>query len=139
MTGARIRWDGVCLDCADAEVMARFYGAVLGWVVTARDDPDSRLGGSGWIAMRDPDGGIGLSFQAETWYEPPVWPEESGELTKMLHFEMSCDDLDAAVAEVVAAGGRLADPQPPGRDQLRVMLDPAGHPFCLEARPEASG
>jgi hypothetical protein len=31
-----------------------------------------------------------------------------------------------------AAGARLAEYQ--GREDLRVMLDPAGHPFCLCTR-----
>jgi catechol 2,3-dioxygenase-like lactoylglutathione lyase family enzyme len=33
----------VCLDCADAEEMAAFYGKVLGWEITA--------GGGPWILM----------------------------------------------------------------------------------------
>lgn len=126
-----MRWSGVCLDCADADELAAFYGRLLGWDVTDRD-------GVGWVQMRDPDGGIGLNFQAEAWYEPPVWPERPGSLTKMLHFEIQVDDLDAAVALAVRAGGRVASPQPEDRDQdrLRVMLDPAGHPFCLFVRGE---
>jgi catechol 2,3-dioxygenase-like lactoylglutathione lyase family enzyme len=111
--------------------MAAFYGRVFGWQVTARDDDASRLGGSGWILLSGPDGGPTLSFQAEPWYEPPTWPEERGALTKMMHLEVVVDDLDSAVARVVDAGGRLAPHQPEGRDDLRVVLDPAGHPFCL--------
>ncbi len=127
------RWDGVCLDCADAEVMARFYGTLLGWEISARDSADDRLGGSGWIAMRNPAGGASLSFQAEEWCEPPAWPEEPGAQTKMMHFEIVVDDLDAAVAFAVNAGAQVASRQPEDRDpaQLRIMLDPAGHPFCL--------
>lgn len=125
------RWGGVCLDCADAEEMGRFYGELFGWRVTARDEPESRLGGSGWIAMSRPDGAPSVSFQAETWYEPPTWPERPGRPTKMMHLEIGVDDLDAAVARVVAAGGRLAPQQPEGRTGIRVVLDPAGHPFCL--------
>jgi catechol 2,3-dioxygenase-like lactoylglutathione lyase family enzyme len=123
----------VCIDCADADELAAFYGRLLGWEITGRDADDSRAGGSGWIGMANPDGGIGLSFQAEEWYHPPVWPEESGAQAKMLHFEIAVDDLDAAVEVVVAAGGRVAPHQPEDRDhaELRVMLDPAGHPFCL--------
>ena len=76
---------------------------------------------------------MGLSFQAEEWYESPVWPETSGERAKMIHFEMSVDDLDAAVARVIQLGGAEAPNQPADRAhaELRVMLDPAGHPFCL--------
>lgn len=131
-----IRWSGICLDCADAEEMARFYCSLLGWTERARDTPDTRLGGSGWIAIAPPDGeagSVGMSFQAEEWYEPPVWPEQPGRQTKMIHLEIAVDDVEAAVARAVAAGATVADPQPRDRDttQLRVMLDPAGHPFCL--------
>lgn len=128
-----IRLEGVCLDCADAEELAAFYSRLLGWKVTARDEPEGREGGSGWIAMANPEGGIGLAFQAEEWYEPPDWPEQPGAQTKMLHFEIAVDDVDAAVAYAIAAGARVAPHQPEDRDQtsLRIMLDPAGHPFCL--------
>ncbi len=53
--------------------------------------------------------------------------------TKMVHFEIQVDDIEAAVAHAVAAGATLAQPQPADRDpaKLRVMIDPAGHPFCL--------
>ena len=34
-----------------------------------------------------------------------------------------------AVAEAAALGAREAEFQP--QDDVRVMLDPAGHPFCL--------
>jgi catechol 2,3-dioxygenase-like lactoylglutathione lyase family enzyme len=124
-TGAA-RWTGVCIDCADAEELAAFYCRLLGWEITARD-------GEGWISLRDPAGGVGLNIQAEDWYQPPVWPEQPGAPSKMLHFEIEVDDLDAVIAQSVAAGARVADHQPRDRDpaQLRVMLDPAGHPFCL--------
>ena len=47
----------------------------------------------------------------------------------MLHLDIEVNDLEAAVALALAAGARLADYQP--RADLRVLLDPAGHPFCL--------
>jgi predicted enzyme related to lactoylglutathione lyase len=76
---------------------------------------------------------MALNIQAEDWYQPPVWPEQPGSQGKMLHLEIEVDDLEAAVAAAVDAGGRPAAWQPPDRDQsrIRVMLDPAGHPFCL--------
>lgn len=119
-------WTRVCLDCADAEVLGAFYARLLGWEVTSRD-------GHGWLQLRDPRGGVGLNIQAEEWYQPPVWPEQPGAQAKMLHFEIQVTDLEAAVAFAVEAGGRVAEHQPANRspDGLRVMLDPAGHPFCL--------
>jgi predicted enzyme related to lactoylglutathione lyase len=113
--------------------LADFYARLLGWEVAARDTPETRKGGAGWVALRNPEGGMGLSFQGEEWYRPPVWPERPGEQTKMLHFDMGVEDLDAAVARVIALGGTIASDQPEDRkdDNLRIMLDPAGHPFCL--------
>ena len=121
-----IRWTSVCLDCEEAERLANFYCRLLGWSITARN-------GSDWVQARDPRGGVGLNFQTEQWYRPPSWPEQPGEQAKMLHFEILVDDLEASIAHAVACGATVAPWQPPDRDQsrLRVMLDPAGHPFCL--------
>jgi hypothetical protein len=49
-----------------------------------------------------------------------------------LHLDIEVDDLAAAGEVVQAAGGKLADFQP--QDDVRVYLDPAGHPFCLWVR-----
>jgi len=114
----------VVLDCPDAHVLADFYRELLGWEVKC-DEPD-------WVMLRCPDGGTGLSFQYETDYQPPVWPERPKEQQKMLHLDIEVDDLDTAGAHAVAIGATLADFQP--QDDVRVYLDPAGHPFCLFLR-----
>lgn len=111
----------VCIDCADAGAMADFYGRLLGWEVTIREP--------NWVLMRDPNGGTGLSFQAEAGYRVPAWPAEPDGQDKMIHLDIKVDDLDVAVAHALAAGARLAEHQPQPR--VRVMLDPADHPFCL--------
>ena len=46
-----------------------------------------------------------------------------------LHLDIEVDDLEAAGAHAVATGAVLADFQP--QEDVRVYLDPAGHPFCL--------
>lgn len=124
--GPAVTWTTITMDCSDAEALAAFYVGLLGWEITARD-------GAGWVQARDPEGGVGLNFQAEPGYEPPIWPAEPGRQTKMLHLECLVDDLEAAVAAARSLGGCEASFQPPDRDQrrLRVMLDPAGHPLCL--------
>ena len=120
----------MCLDCDDPQTMADFYGSILGWEPTFTE-PD-------WVMMRNPEGGIGLSFQAEPSYRPPTWPEEGELQQKMIHLDVMVtpspgqspqDALAAALDVAVAAGGRPAEQQP--RDDLRVVLDPAGHPLCL--------
>jgi hypothetical protein len=47
----------------------------------------------------------------------------------MMHFDFQVGDLDSAVAEAVALGASVATDQP--QDNVRVVFDPAGHPFCL--------
>lgn len=47
----------------------------------------------------------------------------------MMHLDLEVDDLDQAVAHAVDVGAELASFQP--QADVRVMLDPAGHPFCL--------
>jgi catechol 2,3-dioxygenase-like lactoylglutathione lyase family enzyme len=116
-----LRLATICIDCSDADEMAEFYGRLLGLEVALREP--------GWVLMRDPAGGTGLSFQAEAWYRPPTWPEQPDAQDKMLHLDIQVDDLDAGVAHALAAGARLAEHQP--QPHVRVLLDPAGHPFCL--------
>lgn len=121
-----IKWTTITIDGADPAAMGQFYTTVFGWEITARDD-------KGWLQLRDPHGGVGVNIQAEDGFEPPVWPERAGRQQKMMHLEVLVDDLAAAVDLVVAAGGAEAAHQPDDRDpnRLRVMVDPAGHPFCL--------
>jgi catechol 2,3-dioxygenase-like lactoylglutathione lyase family enzyme len=116
-----LRLETVNIDCADVEAMARFYCQLFGWKISSRDDD--------FILTRDPNGGVGLSFQAREDYRPPVWPETPDTQDEMIHLDIRVDDLERAVAHALACGARLAEYQ--GRDDLRVLLDPAGHPFCL--------
>ena len=112
------------LETPDPQGLARFYSRLLGWPL--RDDTPQ------WATLRPADGSTGLSFQLDPDHVPPVWPPEPGAPRMQLHLDIEVDDLEAAVAEAVDAGGRLADFQP--QDLVRVLLDPAGHPFCLWVR-----
>lgn len=121
MSRPSLRLTTVCLDCPDAHAMAAFYGSLLGWEPTLTEPH--------WVLMRDPRGGVGLSFQAEPAYRRPTWPEQLDEQQKMMHLEVLVDDLDAALAHAVACGAQVPAHQP--RHDIRVVLDPAGHPLCL--------
>jgi catechol 2,3-dioxygenase-like lactoylglutathione lyase family enzyme len=112
---------GIVLGAPDARALADFYHRLLGWEVE-RDQP-------GWVKLRAPGGGPGLSFQTETAYVRPTWPAGPGDQQMMLHLDIEVDDLEAAGAHAVAAGAVLAAYQP--QEDVRVYLDPAGHPFCL--------
>ena len=117
----RMRLSTVVLDAPDARELADFYRRLLGWEIKV-DEGD-------WVLLRRPDDGTSLSFQAEPHYVRPVWPGADGEQLMMLHLDIEVDDLDEAGAHAVAQGAVLAEFQP--QDDVRVYLDPAGHPFCL--------
>jgi predicted enzyme related to lactoylglutathione lyase len=115
-------WFGVVLDAPDARELARFYQRLLGWTIFS-DDPD-------WVTLAPSEhAGYNLAFQTENNYVRPVWPSEPGKPLMMMHLDLEVDDLDEAVSHAVDAGAELALSQP--QDEVRVMLDPAGHPFCL--------
>lgn len=117
----RLALSGVVLDSPDASELAGFYRRLLGWTVE-QDEP-------GWVKLRSPSGGPGLSFQTESAYSPPVWPAGAGDQQMQVHLDIAVDDLAAAGEHAIAAGAVLAVHQP--QDDVRVYLDPAGHPFCL--------
>lgn len=110
----------VTLDCADPRAMAAFWSQLLGWTVAHEQDE---------YAMVVPADGAGpaLGFGAVEDYAPPAWPNPQG--SKQYHFDLACDDRAATAARVEELGGALADPQP--GETWTVVLDPAGHPFCL--------
>ena len=109
------------LGAPDPRALARFYQRLLGWSLGS-DEP-------GWVTLRPPGGGAGLSFQAEEAHVRPTWPAGPGDQQMQLHMDIEVDDLEAAGAQAVAAGAVPAEHQP--QEDVRVYLDPAGHPFCL--------
>lgn len=121
MARPKLRIKTVNMDCGNAAEMAAFWSKFLGWDVSY-DDGNFKL-------IQDPSGGTGVSFQERPDYIVPTWPEEEGLQQKMLHLEIQVEDVQEAAEFAIACGGRLASFQ--GRADLRVMLDPAGHPFCL--------
>ena len=118
----RLTVTGTNIDAPDANALADFYRRLLGWT-TRTEEP-------GWVVI-ERDGGVGgtLNFQTESHYVRPVWPAGPGDQQMMMHLEIAVDDLEASVAHAVAQGATLAGFQP--QEDVRVCLDPAGHPFCL--------
>jgi catechol 2,3-dioxygenase-like lactoylglutathione lyase family enzyme len=125
---------GPVIDSGDAIGLARFYERLLGWTIVEQEGP--RPGyppADGWAKLRAPDGSMKIEFQWDEHYVPPTWPTEGGEQLMMMHLDIEVDDLDEGVAWAVAAGATVAAHQP--QADVRVMLDPAGHPLCLFSVP----
>ncbi|GAA5035380.1 VOC family protein [Actinopolymorpha pittospori] len=114
---------GVVLDAPDVRALGRFYAELLDWEVY-RDEPNE-------VTLAAPEGNAYLAVQPQhsAEYARPVWPAVDGRQQMMIHLDVEVGDLDAAVAHAVEMGATLPDHQP--QDDVRVLLDPAGHPFCL--------
>jgi len=106
---------GVSLDCADPAELAEFYLGLLGGrLLWSR--PTS-------VGVQTP--GLLLIPQRVADYRPPSWPGSS-----VVHLDLTAGtELEAAERRAVTLGARAVDPQPDPR--WRVLLDPAGHPFCI--------
>lgn len=125
-----MRVSGPTLDARDPLALADFYCRFLGWTVARSEGP--RAGNpptDGWAMLRDPEGRMKLEVQWEPLYCPPVWPAVGGGQQMQVHLDIGVDDLAAGVRWAESHGARLAAFQP--QDDVRVMLDPEGHPFCL--------
>jgi hypothetical protein len=112
------------IDAPDPHALARFYCALLGYEVRT-DEP-------GWVTIGPPGEGTRLSFQHEPVYRRPTWPSQADQQQMMMHLDIEVRDLDEAGAHVANLGATLAEFQP--QKDVRVWLDPAGHPFCLWVR-----
>jgi catechol 2,3-dioxygenase-like lactoylglutathione lyase family enzyme len=112
---------GVVLDAPNAHELAEFYSRLLGWKI-ASSEPN-------WVTLGPPSGVAYLACQTSPEYVRPVWPPAPGQQQMMLHLDIEVGRLNAAVAQAIEDGATLAEHQP--QERVRVMLDPAGHPFCL--------
>jgi predicted enzyme related to lactoylglutathione lyase len=106
----------VTLDCSDPQEMAHFWSTALGWPIAHADAQYAMITG--------PDHAIG--FGAIDDYQRPQWPDHGA---KQYHFDLAVDDIEAAAAQLVELGA-IRPAEQPGETWV-VLLDPAGHPFCL--------
>jgi catechol 2,3-dioxygenase-like lactoylglutathione lyase family enzyme len=115
---ATAKLGAVSIDCDDPAALAQFYVALLGLEVMFESETFVALTG----------GPLPLTFQRVEDHQPPTWPE--GSTPKQLHLELAVSDLDAVESSAIALGATKADTQP-NVESWRVLIDPAGHPFCI--------
>jgi predicted enzyme related to lactoylglutathione lyase len=112
------RFAAVSLDTDDPGRLGEFYAALTGGTITfSNDDFVAVDTGAGWItAQRVQD------------HRRTTWPDDA--VPKQIHLEFGVPELDESAAAAVAIGATVAGEQP-SPDRWRVMVDPAGHLFCL--------
>lgn len=114
----------IVIDCGEggAGKLAEFYSKLLDWEITHPPQ-------NGWAAITSLDGKV-VAFQEVKHYQSPVWPWEASKQGQMIHLDFIVDDLQDAIAYAIGCGATLL-PQK-YFDDSRTLLDPEGHPFCLD-------
>lgn len=132
MNSSRLQLTSITLGAPHPRDLAKFYATLLDGEVTTEDAPPADMPAeAGWAQVRTTSdfGQITLNFEYEAQWREPVWPSQPNEQHITQHLDIRVDDLNAAVAWALECGARLDPFQP--QDSVRVMRDPAGHPFCL--------
>ena len=112
------RLAAVSLDSSDPAELSAFYRELL--------DLEVFFDSENFVALKG--AGILMTMQRVEDHLPPSWP--TGEVPKQIHLELAVSDLEEAESKALAAGARKAGVQP-SPDAWRVLIDPAGHPFCI--------
>jgi catechol-2,3-dioxygenase len=107
-----VKVTNLAFDCADLDVMARFWGSLLDMKVTARDD--------GWLDLEPlGEGGPVLSFQKVP---------EGKTLKNRIHLDLHVPELATAATRAQALG---ASPASGPYASFQVWRDPEGNEFCF--------
>jgi hypothetical protein len=111
----------VALDCADPVALGAFWAELLdGEVAFSNEEFVAVKTDRGWVtAVRVPR------------HQTPTWP--GGARPKQIHLDLAVEDLSQAETEALRLGAVRAAEQP-APDRYVVLIDPAGHPFCLSTQ-----
>ncbi|KAF5061225.1 VOC family protein [Proteiniclasticum sp. QWL-01] len=116
-----IKWTSIVLDAKDPQALMDFYSKLLGWdIVGVYED---------YVFLANPDQGPVIGAQRVPTYQRPVWPPQEGMPDQGAHLDLKVSDLNQAVKKAESLGAVRAQEQ--FIDNLVVMIDPEGHPFCL--------
>jgi predicted enzyme related to lactoylglutathione lyase len=109
------------IDCRDSRLLADFWTAVLGWVITDSDD-------DGMVTIKpSSDAAWGIDFF--------VVPDDEKRTKNRIHLDVSPTDRDqdAELARLRALGAKTIDIGQ-GDASWHVLADPEGNEFCLLRR-----
>ena len=112
------------LDCADAEKLAAFWSAVLGYVELGREEDGIEIG--------PPDAGFG--GPQPTLILSPVAEPKRDKLRLHIDVNATDRDQDAELERLLALGARPVDVGQTGEESWHVLADPEGNEFCLLRR-----
>lgn len=113
-----VRFGAISLDCAEPRELAAFYARLLdGEIAFESDDFCGVKVGDLWV-----------SAQRSADHRRPTWPDEG--IPQQIHLDLRVGDLEEGERKAIEAGATKAETQP-SPERWRVLIDPAGHPFCV--------
>jgi hypothetical protein len=113
-----IRLGSISLDCADHRALASFWADLLGGEIAFMTEE---------VGVIKLDHLLLTAMRVEN-YAQPTWP--AGSVPKQEHIDLDVDDLHEAERRAISLGAVRAPTQLEPESYI-VLLDPAGHPFCL--------
>src|SRR5579862_6528039 len=111
----------VVFDSQDPVANAAFWAELLDWRVDAEWSSDD------WVTIRGPEGALGFQLAPEL--TRSTWPDPS--IPQQAHLDVYASDVAATTERAVALGATELDSGRDDHDTLRILADPAGHPFCI--------
>ncbi|UNX56561.1 VOC family protein (plasmid) [Georgenia sp. TF02-10] len=127
------------IDTTDCRGLAEFYRRLLGLRYrpgdepAAGEEPGASADDADWLVLVDDDGTRRLAFQRVERLEPTTWPDH--DVPMQMHLDLTVPDRESLErhrerAESLGATLRL-DRTDDEDEPLYVLVDPAGHPFCI--------
>ena len=116
-----LRLHHIVVDAHDISSLARFWAAVLGWMVLSEREREVVIG---------PDDGapLGMCFM----------PVENLKVVKnRLHVDLTCgaDERAGEIERIISLGARRVDIGQTGSESWDVLADPEDNEFCV-VRPK---
>ncbi|MDR1062236.1 MAG: VOC family protein [Clostridiales bacterium] len=112
----------ISIDCAQPQRTREFYAELTGWERQTLYNCPALIAENGLAILF-----MGCGFD----YIPPVWPEETSQQQKQMHFNLGANDLAAAVERAITLGAIKPETQYGKESEYVTLIDPEGRPFCL--------
>lgn len=120
-----MRLSSVVLDSGNAKELSDFYAKLLGWEKKVYNHGEN----GDWIVLRNKEESTTrLVFQEVIDYKKPEWPNKENSQQQMMHLDFYSDNVEDDVKHAISCGAYLAESQ---SGDWKVLIDPAGHPFCI--------
>jgi catechol 2,3-dioxygenase-like lactoylglutathione lyase family enzyme len=114
-----LRWQAICVDCADPASLGRWWAELLGWRVTY-EEPDE-------VVIEPPAGSPEDGVSPDLLFGRVPEPKQG---KVRLHLDLRPEDQDAEVARALAMGATHVDIGQ-GDETWVVLADPEGNEFCI--------